>query len=676
MTLQAQPVAKKQPETFSEHGNTRTDNYFWMKNRDSREVLDYINEENTYSQAYFDKQKPLTDHLLDEFEKRIDPNETSAPFIVNGQTLQFKSVEGKNYRELYLESVLFFDENKRAEGKKFYQVGDFSFSTSNSVFAFSEDVVGRRKYTIRFMDVKTKKILSDEITNTDGSVVWANDNKTIYYIRKDEETLREFQVYRHTVGTSTKNDELVFQEDDEAYALYLTKTIDDKYVIINSGSTTTSESLLIEGSDPKGKPETMLGRTEGHLYEIDHTKNGFYVLTNFEAPNQRLVFSPTAFHSIKDGKTIVEHRKETYLEGFQALNDRVIISEKTKGIQELVYCDLNGTPQGKINFPESVYEIGMIGADSPEDKKIRYVYQSFTIPNSVFEFDFESKSTTTIHTKKLLDPNFKSSDYVSERIWIRANDGTEIPVSIVYKKGLNLKKAPLLLYGYGSYGVTIPCTFSATRFSLLDRGFVYAIAHIRGGKDLGEDWYQDGKLMRKRNTFTDFINSAEWLAMKGYCDPAKIYAQGGSAGGLLMGSVVNMAPNRFKGVVAQVPFVDVMNTMLDASLPLTVGEYEEWGNPNNEDAYWYMMSYSPYDNVQKTDYPSIYITTGYHDSQVQYWEPLKWIAKLRDNNTSNNPLLFHCTMEAGHGGGSGKSNQRLEVALVYTYLLSLEGIEK
>lgn len=680
MTIMAQPVAKKQPQKFTEHGNTRIDNYFWMNGRDSKEVIDYISEENAYTANYFNPLKPLTDGLLNEFENRIDPNESSAPFIINGNTLQYKNVEGKDYKELYRtyngKTELFFDENERAKGKKFYAVGDFSFSTSNTLFAFSEDIVGRRKYTIRFMDAVSKKMLKDEIQTTDGSIVWANDNKTVYYVRKDEETLREFQIYKHTIGTNPEKDELIYEEKDEAYAVFLTKSIDDTYIFVNCFSTTTSDVLLINLSKPGESVHSMLGRTNDHLYELEHTKNGFYVLTNDKAPNRKVVFNETEFKSISEGKTIVEHRKETYIDGFQALNSRLILNERTKGTQELVYYNLSGKADGKINFPEAVYEIDFIHSDDPESKELRYIYQSFTMPSTVFAYSFDSKATRIIHKKELRDKSFDSNNYVSERIWIRANDGTEIPVSIVYKKGIELSKAPLLLYGYGSYGVTIPCTFSPTRFSLLDRGFVYAIAHIRGGKFLGEDWYQDGKLMSKRNTFTDFINAAEWLGMKKYCDPSKIYAQGGSAGGLLMGAVVNMAPNRFKGIVAQVPFVDVMNTMLDASLPLTVGEYEEWGNPNEAAAYDYMLSYSPYDNVQRMAYPSIYITTGYHDSQVQYWEPLKWVAKLREFNTSNNPILFHCTMEAGHGGGSGKSNQRQEAALVYTYLLHSEGIEK
>lgn len=674
----AQPKAIKKTETFTEHGQTRTDDYFWMRERDSKEVLEYIRQENDYSSGYFDGNKSLTDILLNEFEQRIDPNEVSAPMVVNGNTLQHKNVEGKDYQEIHLLTTsgtkLFFDENERAKGNDFYQLGDYSFSTSNTLFAFSEDVVGRRKYTIRFMDIATRKILKDAITNTDGTVVWANDNKTVYYIKKDPETLREYQIFRHTIGTDPKKDVLVFEENDEAYYLYLTKTIDNAYICINAASTTTSDVLLLDANSPNAKPEPLIGRVKDHLYEVEHTKNGFYFLSNYNAADRAVYFSKNTISKIEDAKALIAHRPGTYIEGFQVLNAQLVLAEKTKGTQQLISYGIDGKMIGNIVFDEPVYEINLVHTDDPETQDVRYFYQSFTVPYSLYSYNFGTKKTEKLFSKALRG-EYNPEDYQSERVWIDARDGTKVPVSLVYKKGTDLKHAPLLLYGYGSYGVTIPCNFSALRLSLLNRGFVYAIAHIRGGKFLGEDWYQDGKLMHKKNTFTDFIDCAHGLAASGYGDSKKIYAQGGSAGGLLMGAVVNMAPETFKGIVAQVPFVDVMNTMLDASLPLTVGEYEEWGNPNEKAAYDYMLSYSPYDNVQRVAYPSIFITTGYHDSQVQYWEPLKWIAKLREYTTGDAPLLFKCTFEAGHGGGSGVTNQRYEVALTYTYLLSLEGIE-
>jgi len=683
MTLQLNaqaPDAKQMPKKLVDQNQTRIDNYFWMNERDSKDVLDYISAENAYSDAYFNEFKGLTTSLLDEFERRIDPNEESAPFMMNGNTLQFKNVSGNDYQVLQMlvkgKYEVFFDENERAKGKSYYGLGGFAFSPDNALFAFSEDEVGRRKYAIRVMDVKTREILKDEITVTDGSVVWANDNKTLYYIRKDEQTLREFQVYKHVLGTSPESDKLVYEEKDEAYYVSISKTMDDAYVLISSFSTTTSETLLLDANKSDAKPVVLMGRVKDHLYEVDHTSGGFYILSNFEAPNRRLLFSevlPTAMDACRE---LVPHSKETYLEGFIAFNKQFVVSQKTRGTQQFAIYNAEGIFQEYVSFPESVYELDFASNDDPSATSFQFYYQSFTTPPSLISYTFGTKEQKELFTKRLLDKNFKPTNYESKRVWITAGDGTKIPVSMVFKKGINLSKAPLLLYGYGAYGVTIPCSFSATRLSLLDRGFVYAVAHIRGGKFLGEQWYQDGKLLKKRNTFTDFIDVAKGMGKERYCDPTKIYAQGGSAGGLLMGAVANMSPETFKGIVAQVPFVDVMNTMLDETLPLTVGEYEEWGNPNEARSFAYMMSYSPYDNVDKKAYPNMYITTGYHDSQVQYWEPLKWIAKLRDFNTSGNKLMFHCTMEAGHGGGSGKTNQRQEVANIYSFILHLEGIEK
>lgn len=677
MTILAQPDAKKKPVTFNNHGTTRTDDYFWMNERDSKDVLDYIKEENEYSASYFAKYKQITETLLAEFNNRIDPNESSAPILTQGNVLQLKNKEGSDYREIWRtfegKTELFFDENARAKGKKFYQMGDFSFSTDNSLFAFSEDVVGRRKYTIHFMDTKTGRILKDEIPVTDGSVVWANNNKTVYYIRKDENTLREFQVYRHTIGN--KKDELVFEDLDELYAVYLTKTIDNAYICINSVSTTTSKVLLLDANDSKSKTISFLETKKDHLFSLEHTSRGFYLLSNFNAPNKQILHSPGITSKVEDFKVLIPHRKDVYIEEFLINNSRIVLLDKNRGTQQIATYTLEGTFVENIKFNETVYELSMDRNEDINSSEIRFFYQSFTTPFSLIAYDFNSKKQNEVFKKELRDKSYNPNDYKSERVWMKAKDGTMIPVSLVYKDGVDLKSAPLLLYGYGSYGITIPCTFSATRISLLDRGFVYAIAHIRGGKFLGEEWYQDGKLMHKMNTFTDFIDCARGLAAAKYCDPTRIYAMGGSAGGLLMGAVANLAPATFKGMIAQVPFVDVMNTMLDASLPLTVGEYEEWGNPNEKEAYDYMLSYSPYDNVEAKAYPSVYITTGYHDSQVQYWEPLKWTAKLRDYNTGNGPVLFNCTFDGGHGGGSGVSNQRQETALIYTYLLSLEGIE-
>lgn len=671
--LPTAPDAPQRPTSLEKHGHTRIDPYFWMNQRDKQDVLDYIAAENAYSKHYFDSQKPIIDSLLDEFEQRIDPNDQSAPFRMNGKEYQFRNKAGKDYRELWIlengkPTTLFFDENERAKNHSYYGLGDLENSTDNSILAFSEDVVGRRKYTIRFRKNADEKLFKDEITNTDGSVVWANDNKSVYYVRKDETTLREFQVYRHVLGTSSKADKLVYQEDDERFYVYLQKSFDDRYVIINVVSSTTSECVLLDANDPEAQANVFLKRVDDHLYQIDHHPNGFYILSNHQSPNRKLVFSADIPSGIESCQLVIKH-SEAYLDEFLAYQQFLVVQQREKGQTSFLVGDLGGEKFDRIAMNEAVYEIMLRNNDDFQATNFHYSYTSFTTPPAVFSYDVTRKTHTTIFQKTLKDPTFSSKNYLTERIWITANDGSQIPVSIVYKKGIDLSKAPLLLYGYGSYGVTIPCNFSPMRLSLLDRGFIFAVAHIRGGKFMGEQWYQDGKLNKKRHSFSDFINAAEWLAMKGYGDPKNYFAQGGSAGGLLMGAVANMAPQRFKGIIAQVPFVDVVTTMLDESLPLTVGEYEEWGNPNDPESYWYMLSYSPYDNIQAMDYPAMLITTGYHDSQVQYWEPMKWVAKLRDLNTGKSPILFDCTMSAGHGGGSGRTNERMEIAKEFAFLL-------
>lgn len=674
------PVAKEIPKELVKHNHVRIDPYFWMNERDSKPVLDYIAEENNYSKAFFDQKQNLVNTFLTEFDKRINPEETSAPFEIQGQTFQWRQIKDADYRQLILiegkKETVFFDENALAIGHEYYSLGDFSISPNNELVAFSQDKIGRRNYTISFRENKSGKILKEQIPGTDGSIVWANDNKTVFYVKKDPTTLREFQIYRHVLGTSSSKDELVFEEKDERFYVYITKTLDKKFILIHIVSSTSSETRMIEADKPAEKASCFLKREKDHLYEVNHNENGFYILTNQNSPNRKLVFSKTVPASIESCEVLIAHSNDIYLEEVEVFKNFLAVQSRKMGRTEISVGSLNATNFAVISMPEEVYELNFSFNENYESKTVNYHYTSLTTPGSIYKYNVESKTSELFFQKTLIDKEFNPSNYVSERIWAIANDGQKIPVSVVYKKGIDLKKAPLLLYGYGSYGVTIPAAFSATRLSLLDRGFVYAIAHIRGGKFLGENWYQTGKLNHKRNTFTDFINAAEWMAMKGYCDPNSIYAQGGSAGGLLMGAVTNMAPYLFKGVIAQVPFVDVISTMLDESIPLTVGEYEEWGNPNEEDAYWYMLSYSPYDHVRKMDYPAMLITTGYHDSQVQYWEPLKWVAKLRKNQTGTAPILFDCTMSAGHGGGSGRSTERLEVAKEFAFLCSMQGINE
>ena len=680
INAQNEPKAPKHDTILKINNHERHDDYFWMNKRDSKEVLDYISAENSNSEQYFKKIESLQNTLLNEFEKRIDPNDVSAPYFIQGREFQSKNSVDKDYQDIFEKingkEKLFFSENERSKGKSYYDLGDWAPSTNNQILAFSEDHIGRRKYTIYFRDEKSGKILKDQIKNTDGSLIWANDNKTVFYVKKDEQTLREFQVYAHILGTDSKTDKLIFEENDERFSVHISKTLTDKFILINIESSTTSEVRLIDAEKPSDRPLIFLERKAGILYTLENHGSQFYVVTNENAKNNKIVLYEGLPSKENSSKDFIKHDESRLIEGIKVFKTHALIQSRFNGLQEFEIIDLSSNKKEKIKMNEETYSIFLGLNDNFNSNSFYYSYTSLTTPSRVYKYNFESRKSEIFFEKKQLDSNFKVENYESQRVWATANDGTLIPISLVYKKGTDLSKAPLLLYGYGSYGVIIPATFSATRLSLLDRGFVYAIAHIRGGKDLGEDWYQNGKFQKKINTFTDFINVAEYLGMKKYCDPSKIYAQGGSAGGLLMGAVCNMAPYLWKGVVAQVPFVDVVSTMLDESIPLTVGEYEEWGNPNEEDYYFYMLNYSPYDNVKKMDYPALLITTGYHDSQVQYWEPLKWIAKLREYRTNKNPLLLDCNMDAGHGGGSGRSNSRKEVAKAYSFILDLEGIEK
>lgn len=676
--MKKEPSCESKTHNLVQHNHTRIDEFYWMNERDSKNVLKYISQENKYAKNYFKRLKPLKNILLKEFENRINPNDVNSPFILNHITYQERSQEGKDYNMIYRINdngeSLFFDENKRAEGKSFYSLEDWSPSPNNEILAISEDFTGRRKYTISFLDLNSQKYLSDKILNTDGSIVWANDSKTIYYVKKDPQTLREFQVYKHILGDDSDSDKLIYEEKDERFSVFISKSTTKKYIEIYSQSSTTTEVLIVN-ADINTNPTVFLKRKQGHIYSIEHHEKGFYILTNSKAKNNKLVFTKTIPSTIEECEEIIKHSDKILLESILVLEKHIIAEERQSGIQNFRVITIKDKKEKIISFNEETYTIELGINDDYKADYIFYTYNSLTTPTTVYKYNLKTAQQEIFFTKELLDENFKSENYKSERIWATANDGSKIPISLVYHKNTNLKEAPLLLYGYGSYGITISDTFNPIRLSLLDRGFVYAIAHIRGEKYLGEKWYENGKFLKKKNTFTDFINAAEYLIMKEYCSKDKIYIKGGSAGGLLMGAVTNLAPYLWKAVIAQVPFVDVVTTMLDESIPLTVGEYEEWGNPNDEEYYWYMLSYSPYDNVKKMNYPSMYITTGYHDSQVQYWEPLKWVAKIRKYKTNKLPLIFECNMDAGHGGGSGRSTERLELAKEYSFILDLEGFE-
>jgi len=676
MAQNKKPTAIKIPKELVALKQKRIDNYYWMNQRDSTDVLDYIDQENKYCESYFEPLNPLVEKLMAEFDRKIDPNEEGAPFYFNKKLYQVKNEKGLEYQKTFLKEgekeILFFDQNERAKGNEYYDLADWEPSPDNKFLAVAEDFVGRRKNTISIRNNRNGKYLKDRIEDSNGDIIWSNDNKAIYYIKKDEQTLRSFQVYRHIIGKKSSDDELIYQEDDEKFSVSFYKSKTEKYIFIASYSSMTSEILWLDARDSRAEVNVFLPRKFDHIYEVDHHENGFYILSNMEAENNKILFTRSFPKSIFQCDVFQETNEKILIEDIEIFKEFLVITERINGLKKMKLYPFESRKEKYIEFNEETYYLGLGVNDDYHTNTLFYSYNSLTTPSSIFKYDMMSGEQTLWHQKKVLDPTFSSDNYESQRIWATANDGTQVPISIVYKKGTKLSEAPCLLYGYGSYGYTIPDYFSATRLSLLDRGFVFATAHIRGGKYMGEEWYQNGKFLKKINTFTDFINAAEYMGHMGFCDPNKIYANGGSAGGLLMGAVSNMAPYLWKGVVSQVPFVDVLTTMLDESIPLTTSEFEEWGNPAEEEYYYYLLKYSPYDNIKKMEYPAMYITTAYHDSQVQYWEPLKYVAKMREYKTDDNPFIFDCNMNAGHGGGSGRTSERKERAKVYAFILGLE----
>lgn len=672
------PIAQKKAHKITTNGHTRIDDYFWMNQRDNAEVLAYINAENNYANSYFEDTKKTQEEILEEFEQNIDPNDKGAPFYMEGNWYQRENLAEKDYPIYYRlkdnQKLLFLDENERAQGHSYYNLASWLPSPNNELLALAEDTVGRRQYQIRFRNNATSYFLEDTIENTDGSVVWSNDNTYVFYVKKDPETLREFQVYRHKIGTDVSTDQLVFEELDERFYVFIGKTKDDNFIQINLYSSTRSESYLIDANNPLQAPVVFFEKEKDHLYEVESYQNGYIVLSNKNALNNELRFYPKHPSIDKSYEILVAHDEQVLLEEFSVFKDYLVVVSRENGLRSITLINWSDKSTHKINMNEECYSLGLFVNEDFNSNTLYYSYNSMTTPPSVLAYDMASNKESVHFVKEVPNPAFNASDYTSQRTWAIANDGTKIPISLVHRKDIEISKAPLLLYAYGSYGITIPTTFSAYRLSLLNRGFVFAIAHIRGGKYMGEKWYQDGKWLKKKNTFTDFINCAEHLKRNHFCKPDGLYAQGGSAGGMLMGAIINMAPYLFNGIIAQVPFVDVVTTMLDESIPLTVGEFEEWGNPKEEDYYQYMLSYSPYDNVQAMHYPSMFVSTGYHDSQVQYWEPLKWIAKLRALKQDSNSLIFDCNMDAGHSGGSGRSTERKEIVKNYAYLLKEENL--
>ncbi|MBO9727599.1 MAG: S9 family peptidase [Chitinophaga sp.] len=672
------PVAEKIPKEFNIHGDKRIDNYYWMNERENPKVLAWLNAENAYVDTILSPQKKLQEQLFDEMKSRIKETDMSVPYLKNGFYYYTRFETGREYPvycrkkgSLEAPEQVILNVNDLAAGHEYCQVTGVSISPDATMMAYGLDTVSRRQYVIHIKNLETNETLTDVIRQTDGTSVWAGDNKTLFYTRKDTVTLRSDRVLRHTLGTPT--DKEVFHEADETFDVDVTKTKSGKYIVINSGSTLSSESRILDASKPNEAFRVFHPREKNMLYSIDHRDDKFYIVTNWEALNFRLMESPLDKTARQNWKELIPNRPDVLLEGLELFKDFTVLEERKGGLTMIRVINDKTHADKYLPFAEPAYDASVGQNPEMDSKELRYNYTSLITPNSVYDYNLETGKSELKRQQEVLG-GYDPKDYTSERLFATASDGTKIPVSIVYKKTFEKNgKSPLLLYGYGSYGVSTNCTFRSNMLSLLDRGFAFAIAHVRGGQEMGRQWYEDGKMMKKKNTFTDFISCANFLVASHYTDSAHLYAMGGSAGGLLMGAVANMAPQLFHGIIAQVPFVDVITTMLDETIPLTTSEFDEWGNPKNKDAYDYMKSYSPYDNVTAKAYPNMLVTTGLHDSQVQYFEPAKWVAKLRELKTDHNLLLLQTNMDGGHGGASGRFKSLKLVALEYAFLLKLEG---
>ena len=672
------PTPKKIPTTLRLHGDTRIDDYYWMRERENPEVIEHLKAEN----AYFDhKMAHLVDfreRLFQEMKARIKEDDSSVPYTRRGYVYQTRYEKGDQYPRYARRPVdaedwqEMLDVNELAAGHDFMSVGGLAVSDDNRYLSYGEDTLSRRIYTVKIKDLTTGHYLTDQIPNTTGGSVWSADGRYLFYSVKDE-ALRPYKIMRHEIGTAPQDDATVYEEADETFRVYVYRSKSRKYIVIGAAQTVSTEYRLLEADDPLGEPRIFQSRERDLEYGIEHLDDRFYVLTNYEAKNFQLMVTAEATTTKDHWTTVIAGRDDVLLEDLELFRNYLVLSERREGLTQLRVRPFAGE-EHYLDFPDAAY-LAYTGTNPDLDSEtLRFGYQSMTTPPSTYDYDLRSHERTLRKQQPVLG-DFAAANYVSERVFSTSRDGTRVPLSIVYRRGTPTDgSAALLLYAYGSYGHSMDPSFSITRLSLLDRGVIFAFAHVRGGEEMGRRWYEDGKLLKKKNTFTDFVDASEWLIREGYTAADRLYAAGGSAGGLLMGAIANMRPDLYAGIVAQVPFVDVVTTMLDDTIPLTTGEYDEWGNPNEAEYYHYIKSYSPLDQVSARDYPPMLVTTGLHDSQVQYWEPAKWVAKLRELKTDNNDILFHTNLEAGHGGASGRFEQIREVARDYAWVLDRAGL--
>ena len=676
-------MVKKIPTKLETHGQVRVDDYYWLRERDNPEVIRYLNDENAFAAKAMAHTQEFEKKLFQEITGRIKQTDLSVPYKRDDYFYYARFEAGKEY-PIYCRKLaaldapeqVMLDGNALAQGHEFFSIGGSAVSSGQDLLAYATDTQGRRIHTTYIKSLSGGALLPDVIANVTENLAWGNDNRTLFYGKQDETTLRQHQIWRHVVGTDPAADQLVYQEDDETFSVYIFKTKSKRYLLLVSAQTIAHEYRYLDADEPLGACKIFLPRARGHEYQIDHIGDRFIIRTNDQAKNFRLMATPVAQPERRCWREIIPHRDDVYLGDFDLFKDYLVLEERARGLTQIRVVPWSGSGAHYLEFAEPAYR-AHLGANMEFDTKIvRFDYTSMKTPQSIYDYDMDTRQRRLLKQEEVLG-GFNADDYVTERLHARAADGTEIPLSLLYRKGLKKDgHNPTLLYGYGSYGASIDAAFASPRLSLVDRGFVYAIAHIRGGQELGRQWYDDGKLLKKKNTFSDFVACAEYLIGERFTNSEKLFAMGRSAGGLLIGAVSNLRPDLFKGLVAEVPFVDVVTTMLDASIPLTTGEYDEWGDPHKKEFYDYMLSYSPYDNVARKNYPAMLITGGVHDSQVQYWEPAKWVAKLRELKTDNNPVLLKTNMDAGHGGASGRFRRHQETAFSYVFLLDLAGIRE
>jgi len=688
---QTAPKAPIKHKELTTHGDTRIDNYYYLNNRENPEVIDYLKAENAYLDQVLAPVKTLREKLFEEMKGRIKQQDQSVPYKEGAYYYQTNFVQGGEYPiyvrkkgALTAPEEVMFDCNQLAKGHPYYNLGGYEVSDNDEMAIFCEDTVSRRLYTLKVKNLKTGEIYPEGIPNVEaGNFAWAADNKTLFYVKKDVKTLLGYQVYRHVLGSDSKQDVLVYEEKDNQFYMGLHRMKSKKYVaIVSDHNGVTTEYRLLDAGKPMSEFAVFYPRERGHEYDIQHYGNKFYVRTNYRAENYRLMEVAEGTQTTRTAwKEVIPQRADVFLQNMDVFANHLVLGERKEGLTRIRVINQKrsgdlGKEDTYLEFGEPAYVAGMSYNPEFDTNILRYSYASLTTPGSTFDYNMDTKEKTLLKQQEVLG-GFNKDNYVSERVYATVRDGVKVPISLVYRKGTKKDgSAPLLQYAYGSYGSNTEPGFGSGRLSLLDRGFIYAIAHIRGGQEMGRKWYEDGKMLTKKNTFNDFVDCSKFLIASHYTSPDKLFALGGSAGGLLMGAVVNQAPELYRGVVAAVPFVDVITTMLDETIPLTTGEWEEWGNPKNKLYYEYMKSYSPYDNVKKQAYPNLLVTTGLHDSQVQYWEPAKWVAKLRTMKTDNNQLLLRTNMEAGHGGASGRFEALKEVALEYAFMLNLLGIQQ